>query len=511
MSLTTRCLGNGGRLGNQLFHYASLIGMSLKYGHALKLPAWDYAQYFDANFPEGESKGFEYQETTFHYNEDYVNWLRDIDRDYDLKGYFQSEKYFEHCKDAVRKALTFKQDFIDQVTVQYDDLSETIAISIRRGDYVGNPNYHYLPVQHYIHALFEHFPDWMNRHIIIFSDDIPYCRVQFGSLPNIHFSENNSDIEDLCLLSQCKHFIVANSTFSWWGAWLGEKAGSKIIRSTYHFEGNLKLKMDCKDYYPERFIKFDYSGRKINLRDVTFTIPVYFDHQDRKKNLNLSVCLIQHYFDTNIIVMENRSRQFGYMAEYTDYYETSHPVFHRTKMLNDMAKEAKTDIIVNWDADVIITPLQILQAVQKIRNGADMVFPYDGRFARIPRNVWFQKIEHFLDIGIIGDTQFNGMMPNDNHNSVGGAVIWNRKRFLEAGGENENFISFGAEDQERVVRAEKLGYTIDRVPGCLYHMSHWVGVDSSTRNPYFIRNREEFEKVKGMSKEELQEYIKSWD
>ncbi len=504
--------GNGGRLGNKLFGYAASIGIADKFGHELSLPDWGYSEYFEQPFPIGELQGYEYQETTFHYNEDYVHGLRDIDKPHNLKGYFQSERYWGHCVDKVRTALKFKADFVEQVRIPFEDVfsKQVIAISIRRGDYRGNQNYRLLPIEHYIKALFKYFPDFEDYNIIVFSDEIPYCRVHFDCLPNVYFSENNSDIEDICLMAQCDHFLVANSTFSWFGAYLGEKPHSKIIRSVHHFDGDLKRKHDTKDYYPERWIAFDYECEKLDLTDVTFTIPVFYDHPDRKQNLDLSVCLLQHYFDTNIIVQENKSAGLEHIGEWVDYLQSNHPVFHRTKMLNEMANIATTPIIVNWDCDVVLPPLQIWKAVEAIRNGADMVFPYDGRFARIPRQVWYKDLCHWLDIGIIGDTKFNGMNSNDNHNSVGGAVLWSRESYFKAGGENENFISFGAEDQERVVRAEKLGLTIERVKGCLYHINHWVGVNSTTSNPYFIPNRMEFERVKAMSKEELLTYIESW-
>jgi|GEM_PF-805955 len=511
MPMISGISGNGGRLGNKLFGYASMIGISNKWGHELSLPDWGYSDYFEHPFPIGELKGFEYHETTFHYNQEYVDTLKDIDCDYNLKGYLQSEKYWKHCEGKVRKALTFKADFADQIRHPFEQVFEkaTIAISIRRGDYVGNSNYVNLGILHYIQALFIHFPDWEQHNIIVFSDDIPYCRVHFDCLPNVYFSENNSDIEDICLMSQCDHFIIANSTFSFWGAYLGEKAGTKVVRPVQHFAGTLKDKCDIKDYYPERWIAFE-SAKRISLKDVTFTIPVFYDHPDRKQNLDLSVCLLQHYFDTNIIVQENNSAGLQHIGKYIDYLQSGHPVFHRTKMLNEMARVATTDIIVNWDCDIVLPPLQIWKAVQAIRNGADMVFPYDGRFARIPRMVWYKDLCHWLDIGIIGDAKFNGMNSNDNSNSVGGAVFWNKASYFAIGGENENFISFGAEDQERVVRAEKLGLTIERIKGCLYHINHWVGVNSTTQNPYFMTNRKEFEKVQGMSKEELLIYIQSW-
>ena len=132
----------------------------------------------------------------------------------------------------IKKALTFDVNFKSQVKAQMDPKGiifgkPTIAISIRRGDYVGNPNYRLLPITYYILAMFENFPNWRDHNIVIFSDDIPYCKVHWDCIPNVYFSENNSDIEDLCLMTLCDDFIIANSSFSWWGAYLGEKEGSR--------------------------------------------------------------------------------------------------------------------------------------------------------------------------------------------------------------------------------------------------------------------------------------------
>jgi hypothetical protein len=98
---------------------------------------------------------------------------------------------------------------------------------------------------------------------------------------NVHFADElgcKKDIEQLALMSLCDHFIISNSTFSWWGAYLGEKEHSKIIHPAYHFAGKLLQTSNAKDYYPERWINFDHVGKRIDLSDVTFTVPVSYDH-----------------------------------------------------------------------------------------------------------------------------------------------------------------------------------------------------------------------------------------
>ena len=519
MAVTSSNFNTNGRLGNMLFRYASLIGLSKKHNTTLQLPEWNYSPYFEQPFPVGSTNGIKVKESTFRYidNWGYINWNQVIDID----GYLQSEKYFEHCIEDVKKALKFKPEFVEQTKKQFDSKNvfdkETIAISIRRGDYVNNPYYELLPITYYILALFEHFPNWKEFNIVVFSDDIPYCKVHFDCIPNVYFSQNNTDIEDICLMSQCDHFITSNSTFSWWGAWLGEKPHTKVIRPNYLFANHGLKENDWSDFYPERWIKFDHKKpngefKKIDLSDVCFTIPVAYDHQDRKENLDLCIAILKRNFDCEISVYEqskSEEAKFSYL-KVDSFSHIKTDKFHRTKMLNEMAMETDKPIVFNWDADVIISPLQIYTAVEMLRNDFDMVYPYAWAFARIPRNTWFVRIRDYEDIGMVGDTRFNGMNISDAV-SLGGAVGFKRSSFIEGGMENENFISYGAEDVERKVRFEKLGYKIGRTLGQnMYHINHYVGPNSSPNHPDFANNDREFNKVNAMSKEELKEYVKTF-
>lgn len=494
--ITMSNFGNNGRLANQLFQYASMIGIASKNGHQLRLPKWKYAEYFEQEFPEGVEYGTLIREKQFHYSD-----IELKDGSFDLHGYFQSEKYWN--KEGVLKALSFKQSFKDRVKDGYDFTKPVIAVHIRRGDYVGHDCYLQLPITYFYQAL-EEWKDWRECNIIIFSDDIPYCRVHFQCLENVQFASGN-EIEDICLMSQCQRFVLSNSSYSWWGAYLSES--KEVIRPNGLFRGEYAKKNNDKDFWPEEWKIL--SPQKPDLKDVTFTIPVYFDHPDRKLNLSLSVCLIQHYLDTNVMVMENRHTEFKYMDHHCRYEQSNYRVFHRTKMLNDMANLASTNIIFNWDADVFIPPIQILECVRKLRSGIEMVFPYDGRFARFDRRDWFGRLKESLDIGIVGDQQFKGMEPGAKV-SLGGAIGYLKNEYFKIGGENERFISFGAEDQERVIRAKKLGLRVERVKGVMYHMSHWTGVNSTTANPYFYQNKQEFTRVEEMEVEELKMYVAGW-
>lgn len=498
-----------GRLGNQLFQIASTIGLAHTYGHDYAFPVWNYSNYFIGEWPiwaPPEQGGKEVPEKHFHYDPSGFTGSTD----YDVDGWRQSLRYWKDHEDKVRGRFTFAPAFLQKVRKRFKKALErsTIAISIRRGDFVDNPNYAQLPAMYYVMALLEEFPNWQEYNIILFSDDIPYCKIHFEGLPGVYFADG-SDIEQLCLMSLCQHFIVSNSTFSWWGAYLGEKEGTKVVRPVRNF-GPKQAHLSERDYWPDRWVIYNHEGKRLNLTDVTFTIPVFIDHTHRKQNVDLCVCMLQRDLDTNIIVGEQGSRVLGYMGAHCRYVDFNNlRYFHRTRMLNEMAALAETPIVVNWDCDVFVTPLQLWLAAERIRNGDDVVYPFDGRFARVPR-AWFPKLEKSLDLGIFQDTEFNGKNGHGRTTSVGGAIMFNRQSFFNGGGENEYMVSYGPEDWERNYRFKALGYTVTRVDGALYHLDHWCGPNSSSHNPYFRRNKGELDKIRAMGDQELETYVLSW-
>lgn len=513
--ITCKEFNTNGRIGNQLFVYASLLGIANKNNEELILPEWKYSDYFTGNFPVNKmvNNYITKEEEQFHYKEPNISYIDDIN--INLKGYYQSEKYWEHCKDLVKNQLTFNEGFIEDTTSKFidnsniDNIRPQIGIHIRRGDYVNNSNYYQLPIHYYIQALFKHFEDWQNKYnLIFFSDDINYCKLHFNCLPNAYFAEG-TDIEDLCLMSECDNLILSNSSYSWFGAYLGVEK-EKVIRPNYLFDGELKEKNDDKDFWIKAWIVFDHKDKKIDLKDTTFTIPTFYDHSDRKQNLQLCIETLQKDFNTNIIVNENKTNKLNLFAS-TDYHYTNHEEFHRTKMLNIMALESKTPIIANWDCDIFIPPMQLIKSVQLIRDYiSDMVYPYSKSFVRMKRKKWYHILNKTKDIGNFDYTEMQEDTSKNGTVSVGGAVIFNKNIFIAGGMENENFISFGPEDSERYERFKKLGARISRVFGNLYHLNHFIGVNSSKKNPYFQWNEFEFIKIKLMDKEELVEYIKTW-
>lgn len=259
MTLSFSQLGKLGRLGNSMFQAASTIGIARKNGLAPVFPAWPYERYFETPLPHGSMNNTQVKEDGFLYHEIPVK------PGTDLFGYLQSKKYWQDSEQEVVNQFTFKKSMYDYFKTRSNYArifeKEVIAIHIRRGDYVNNDNYVNLPPAYYTGALESFFPDNRRNNILVFSDDIAYARSIFPDVSNINYSEGVSDIDDLCLMGMCSNWIISNSSFSWWGAYLGSKQrGGTIVRPAQHFEGHMKDTHPVSDLYPEEWASFDYTN-----------------------------------------------------------------------------------------------------------------------------------------------------------------------------------------------------------------------------------------------------------
>lgn len=229
MTISFNYLGNLGHLGNQMFQYAALIGLSKKYNRKFCIPhqsAFGGAYYtelrsnlydaFNIKPIQGLSRYPTVNEGQFHFNENLFNNFPP--QDINLHGFFQTEKWFANAKDEVREAFIFKPEYMEVATEMRKQLTgDVISIHIRRTDYLTNPNHEALGLDYYSRAL-EATP---NLTTVIFTDDPKWAKEQ-ELFPDERFfvSETNCAYTDMALMSLCDYHIIANSTFSWWGAWL---------------------------------------------------------------------------------------------------------------------------------------------------------------------------------------------------------------------------------------------------------------------------------------------------
>jgi hypothetical protein len=254
--ITYSCLGSYGRLGNQMFQYALLLGVQnkLKYDIVLdeNIRNTQLLQCFNINdchfYNENDISILnKFEEIQFHFDEKVF-----ITEDFtDFKGYFQTEKYFEHCKDKVRENFTFKPEIQQKADNWIEPYKQynLVSLHVRRTDYINQPNYHTLCTLDYYKSAISLFT---NAKFMVFSDDIEWCKENL-QLENSTFVSTDSDYVDLCLMSMCNHHIIANSSFSWWGAWLNKNKDKKVVAPNQWF-GSAYEHYKLNDLYCENWI-----------------------------------------------------------------------------------------------------------------------------------------------------------------------------------------------------------------------------------------------------------------
>ena len=281
-------LGTNGRLGNQMFQYAALRGIAANNNLEFCIPPEDtpnYANYglfdcfklpnvkhvgligkvapgFAVTAGSLDEPGFEFDEALFNNCPDNVN----------IDGYRQSEKYFKHIEDSIREDFQFRDEIYEPCEEYMRQFNgDIILLHIRRGDNVGRPDWYPMPtVEHYEYLLDKHFND--DRPVLICSDDLDWVREQnlfkkdrfYLSETRIYYPNEvmngTGGMErslvpyyDLCMMTMCNDAIIANSSLSWWGAWLQKRKDKKVIAQDPWFGSRLAFN-NLKDLIPEDWI-----------------------------------------------------------------------------------------------------------------------------------------------------------------------------------------------------------------------------------------------------------------
>jgi hypothetical protein len=269
-----------GQFGNQLFQYA--LGRCLKsqgrkvlyyMGYYKQHPNYDLAlpRLFDLDLPEATtnqvlayredrhriidrirrkifgrhervfteigSKSYVFQPEVFGFKRGLVD------------GYWQSEKYFLPIREIIRKEFTFPEVSLRNKALA-KEMSETMSVSIhvRRGDYLGC-----FPVmdESYYHPSMSYFSEkYGDVHFYVFSNDINWCldHLKAKKITYVDWNTGKNSPYDMWLMSQSKHNIIANSSFSWWGAWLNQNDGKEVIAPKTWFYHAETPDIYCKDW-----------------------------------------------------------------------------------------------------------------------------------------------------------------------------------------------------------------------------------------------------------------------
>ena len=271
-------LGNMGRLGNQMFQYAALKGIAKFNNYEFMVP--------DENASKTDNYGlfecFEMSNSQANYGEQLdvetikidqfhfdANFYLTCPDNINIEGFFQTEKYFKNIKNEILDDFTFKKNIIEKSKKIIDniDSKKIVALHVRRGDpsfwwAYTNLSQHHPPCteEYYLKAL-ENFGD--DYKVLVVSDLIEWCKDQpwlqgdkfiFSEASSEKFSDESCvPYVDLCLISMCDDAIIANSSLSWWGAWLNKNPHKKIIAPKIWF-GPAYSHFNMEDIIPENWI-----------------------------------------------------------------------------------------------------------------------------------------------------------------------------------------------------------------------------------------------------------------
>jgi hypothetical protein len=250
-------LGSKGWLGNQMFQYASLKGIAIHNNYEYCIPPKDnrgitnyrlhdvfklknlkHTGYIGGLYRHHSSDRHDHS-TSSHFSEEFLNECPD---NVNISGFFQTEKWFKHCRDELLEDFEF-MDWIKEPCQKFLSKFKTppIFLHVRRGDYLRSSQYHYVQTIDYYENAIKYFDE--GTEILIFSDDIEWCRNQnLFKNDRFYFSQTEERLPlvmgydsgalvpefDLCLMSMCSGAIIANSSFSWWGAWL-QKDNTNVV------------------------------------------------------------------------------------------------------------------------------------------------------------------------------------------------------------------------------------------------------------------------------------------
>jgi len=222
-----------GRMGNHMFMIAHAYAKALEYNKQLVIAR---NQLVDGNNGDDYSKHIFRKIETIDRFDDNLNWnplVPTDDKHTQYAGYFQDENYFEKYSEAIRSLYAPTPEFIERIKKEIPQLFniEITLISVRRGDYLYYPNYHPVVSKEYLRQTASIIPTKM---YLIASDDIPWCK------ENLHFSnamylEGYQAHEQMWIMAMCHHFIISNSSFSWWGAWLSRFPNKIVIAPSVWF------------------------------------------------------------------------------------------------------------------------------------------------------------------------------------------------------------------------------------------------------------------------------------
>jgi len=250
--LSCRTIGTNGRLGNQMFQFAALHGAASKMGYEYVFTPGRLYEVFTMDgvktCENPEPPSWVFFENKFSYDEHLMN----LPPKTEIKGYFQTERYWKHVSDDIVKAFKVRREHTESLPLDLVDFcSKSAFIHVRRTDYLTSNGYHpTFGIEHYSNCV----KDFDS--IAIFTDDPSWCEalekslISAGHETKILSGQGFSDAQEFYLMTKCHDAVISNSSFSWWAAYLGpHQTGRRVVAPRTWFGSNGPS--DTQDIYAE--------------------------------------------------------------------------------------------------------------------------------------------------------------------------------------------------------------------------------------------------------------------
>ena len=275
--------------------------------------------------------------------------------------------------------------------------------------------------------------------------------------------------------------------------------------------------------------------RRFDLTKTTFIIPLRIETEDRMRNIVTTLIYLTRNFNTKIILKEV-DKESIYEREVLPLLEQAlnpdmlaciHHIFeqsdeftfHRTKILNDMLWMVDTPVVANYDSDIILPLESYINATNMISKGwvhpdaegskpVKVIYPYGFGNYQWQCHVGDNEVTNFINSGFNFE-YFNGHMRQWDA-KYGFCQFFDTEEYKKLGGENENFVAYGYEDDERHFRFNLLS-SVGRIHEYVYHLEHGRTKNSWFNNPYCEDNKKLWETLKVKGKESLTKYYEEID
>ena len=272
-----------------------------------------------------------------------------------------------------------------------------------------------------------------------------------------------------------------------------------------------------------------FKNQHWDISDCTFIIPLRIESRDRMRNIITTLIYLLRNFKTNVIVkevdkesifkesvqpaLEEALKDFQLEGLTHIFEQSDEYTFHRTKIINDMLWMVKTPYVANYDCDILLPKTSYAYAINLLKNGyketeesetfyPKCVYPYGFGPYQAQLTASDEEVSNFMNQEFSFEVFKNWRAYDAKYGFV---QFFDTEEYKRLGGENEGFVAYGYEDDERHYRFSMLS-KVARMSERIFHLEHQRSKNSWFNNPYIEDNRKLWEKLKSCKKEELQLY-----